>query len=137
MPLQTGNPYLDALGGSAWPAINGSVKLSFIFDVDGAAGAWTQAEAQIGAQAVAAWLDVANIDFGDPNEVAPGYTIQFLKETFANPRMLGEAATPDISPHVVRLNTSSPAWEHGLEPGGLMFSTLIHELGHALGLAHP
>ena len=79
MALDTQNPYLDALGGSAWQPINGSVKLSFIFDVSGSAGAWTAEEAQIGAQAVGAWLDVANIDFGDPNEVADGYTIQILK----------------------------------------------------------
>src|SRR2546423_741779 len=132
--LMTLNPYLNALGGSAWPAINGSVKLAFVYDPGGALGAWTFEEAQIGVGALGAWLDVANIDFGDPNEVAPGHTIELRKETFASPKLLGQSNYPDDpdQQHVVHLNASSPAWEKGLEPGGLMFQTLIHELGHAL-----
>lgn len=32
---------------------------------------------------------------------------------------------------------SGAGWSNGLFPGGLGFATLVHEIGHALGLAHP
>ena len=32
---------------------------------------------------------------------------------------------------------SGNTWSESLQPGGFGFITIIHELGHAMGLAHP
>ena len=85
-----------------------------------------------------AWSTVANVRFVEVADDAAGYgTIRFA----------WTAAGPDEQSHTyevgepgkagdVWLNADAP-WDDGFEPGSYGYSTLLHEIGHALGLAHP
>ena len=53
--------------------------------------------------------------------------------------LLGRMSPPDTDNEgQAEFNSGDVRWtEEGLQPGGFYFPTLLHELGHGLGLAHP
>jgi hypothetical protein len=55
------------------------------------------------------------------------------------PSLLGRMSPPDTDNEgQTEFNAGDERWtEAGLQPGGFSFTTLIHELGHGHGLAHP
>lgn len=153
----TGNIYVDALiwGGSWAPVLGHEATLGFSIvtgaDVGAArptAGqAWSAGEAAALRQALGFWADVANITFV---EAAPGTgdaDLTYLligdraMKRLAGPGILGFHEVPDGSdtgPLTGVFNTDGKGWtEAGLAPGGYGFVTLVHEIGHGLGLAHP
>ncbi|HEX8526580.1 M10 family metallopeptidase C-terminal domain-containing protein [Allosphingosinicella sp.] len=58
---------------------------------------------------------------------------------YRTPSLAGRMSPPDnASEGQTEFNAGDYRWtEAGLAPGGLYFDTLIHELGHGHGLAHP
>ena len=143
MALETGNPFIDALGGAAWPSdhtspVDGALLLSVYFDNDtsdghSTGGAWTDAEKAGFWDALHAWSSVANIRFREVDNASAADLIE-RKVTSADTGM-ADHNTPDQSNHVGRYVAG---WSTASgQPGGPAFETFLHELGHALGLAHP
>lgn len=114
--------------------------------------AWSTAEASALSAAFQTWSNVANVTFV---RTANRDDAQMI-ENLANSRMmpdgiLGEHGTPETAHtwgvdgiRVVGLRDQAygyyayEEWSgRGLSPGGYDFVTLVHEIGHGIGLAHP
>ena len=80
--------------------------------------------------------DIVYIEVQDRNEA------DFIFITYdGTPRVgvLGRMSPPDTQNEgQAEFNRNGPGWtEQQLQPGGFSFITLIHELGHGHGMAHP
>ena len=97
--------------------------------------AFTPEQRSLAVQALNLWSDVANVTFTEVSDAGAGGTIRF---GYANPNFnaSGWAWTPSSYPNAgdVWLNSTIA---NNLTPGSWSFGTLIHEIGHALGLKHP
>ena len=101
---------------------------------------WTAAEEAAIRAAFDAWSAVANIQFvevSNPNDA----DVWYWKGTEAEIGALGWHEVPDAGaaePLYGVFSSTSTGWTNtGLMPGGYGFVTLLHEIGHGLGLAHP
>ncbi len=151
------NAYLDALqwGGWRWedPAAAPGDPVVIRYYVENYQNtAWFSYERAALIKAFNAWSAVANISFVETNSAANAQLIERQVGESLLPGTLGEHGTPDSAangpefdgPLLLGSNNKSygyfnwQAWSQaGLKAGGYDFVTLVHELGHGLGLAHP
>lgn len=154
-PTGGANPWVDSLvWGAAWTGNTaGKVKITYAFksgldprpQIDPSTGKiWAADEAQAVRNAIAAWEAVANVDFVEVSPFSSGTDMWFwLGDEAAMEGNYGFAEVPDPennqnTPLYMVLNYEKPEWtEAARKQGGFSYAVILHELGHALGLAHP
>jgi serralysin len=148
----TNNVYLDGIlwGGERY--LSNTITYSFWGDgsesFDDSAGNitnnaynWLDYEIDAMEEALEAWENVANINFvrvadNDPNATFGFYSVD--DEQLGNGKLGRFIAPGEDGQGIGYFNWEGQGWDNsGLEQGGYGFITLLHEIGHGLGLAHP
>jgi hypothetical protein len=150
------NVYLNAIqwGGWQWTDAPAGTNIAYFFgpagqNLNGFVGsgtgnsvAWSASEQTAYRAALQEWANVANVTFTEVLSYAEADLVEWL---FNKPgsSLLGLHETPEHAAATDGTawggyNTAGVGWTtSGLAAGGFGFITLVHELGHALGLAHP
>ena len=150
----TGNTYLDGIlwGGNRWnTGTSGQISYSFWnsgtesfdnsrgFNMDLLAYNWSSVGKASMVKALDTWETVADITFVNVGDNNANATFGFY---VVNNSL--DAAGMFVPPGergagVGYFNWQNPGVDYinGNQPGDRLFTTLIHELGHGLGLAHP
>jgi len=145
----TGNVLIDTLvwGGSWTPILGHGVTLNWTTSTTGLgapAEAWTSAEIDALRAALQSWGNIANLSF--TNDPATSADLVYFKVSGATmdsitgvSGVLGYHDTPDGSAAapLQGVFNSDEFIAGNLAPGADGFLTLVHEIGHGLGLAHP
>ena len=148
MPTNGSDPWVDSLvSGGAWTDGNGgTITISwtaFQGTMDGQNSyAWTPTALAGLREALSLWESVANIDFVEVAS-ATDADAKFWWGTSGQAGgfdVLGWSDLPGYSESDtldVLFNAQDPALSGPLNKGGLGLVTMVHEIGHLLGLAHP
>jgi Ca2+-binding RTX toxin-like protein len=153
-PTDGRDPWIDSLaGGGRWSDYNGNpVKIqwtAFQGTMDGANSyAWTPVALAGLRDALSLWENVANIDFVEVTGGADA-DVKFWWGTEAQAGGADVLGWSDLPGYVeyyknpgsdvrdVLFNAQDPSLSGALDEGGLGLVTMVHEIGHLLGLAHP
>ncbi|MCF2147041.1 proprotein convertase P-domain-containing protein [Desmonostoc muscorum LEGE 12446] len=146
---KTGSIYVDSLlWGSRWKIENDNRKLTYSF-VDNQSWDDTFYNAEINAytNAIKAWSNVANfqLEYSGYNDSQAELTFHSVdSSTLGSDSILGRALPPGESSDLFGQGDVLINWEFyeddpdaELVVGSYYYNTFIHEIGHALGLAHP
>lgn len=88
-------------------------------------------------QILTLWSEVANITFIPADDHLSGDIRLFNSEVMQPKAGHARAALPDSGiGGDVFINNKNDKYEHKLDPGESSYGTLLHEIGHALGLHH-
>ncbi len=133
----SGNIMLEGIiwGGQRW---NNSQPITYFFDNAGSSSAWSTAEMDAFRAALQSFADVANITFQEVFTAGAANLVE-RKHNDTNSGSLGWHELPNGTHQAIgSFNQNGYGWDAaGLLRGGLGYSTIVHELGHGLGLAHP
>ena len=158
--MATGNKYVDSIswGNWGWYNPNGRVVIKYYFDND--YSAWSSSEKQAYRIALNEWAKVANFVVRETNNESEA---QLVEHSLSNAQINAKYGVPSGSVlfgvHDTPQNAASDffgqahgyfnyqaySWPSsgiaydtgGLKKGGWGYTTFLHELGHALGFAHP
>lgn len=143
------NPYIEALAGNSWIAAGFDNEITYFFD-DSGLRAWSEAEKTAFRDALQSWADVANIVFTesaniDDAEMTESLVSTAVLELLAGENTVGLHTSPDETGAELGLFAAdgtavSNVYAIGngaLVAGSFAYQTIVHEIGHALGLAHP
>ncbi len=133
MPLSTGNAFLDAIGGNRWanPFVN------VTFNNSGQGGAWTGAEIGAFTAAFDTWARVANVNWGFGSVPGGSNIVEFKRTSAELGTDLGRHDFPSSATHDGQFNINQSWTAAAMQRGGHTFETFVHEIGHAIGMAHP
>lgn len=136
-PTAPSNPYLLALLTDLQTPLpfkwTTNAPLKVFFD-DTGSRAWSEAEKAAAMAAFGAWQKVTNIDFLVTTDRAQADIIQTLSPSTT---FLGVADLPGATPpSTIQYSTAGTNFDT-INPGGDTYQTIIHEIGHVIGLSHP
>jgi serralysin len=150
-----GNVYVDSLiwGDTAWDVASGPVRVYFGRSVDFRAAstvhepsffqplwsasdarAWTTKEIGAFSRAMAAFSKVSGLTFSRAATVEEADIVWW--KTDLGRGVLGQHELPTSGQSWGYFNPFADSWKE-LRPGGDGLNTILHEIGHGLGLAHP
>ena len=147
----TSNIMLNGIlwGGHQWLPVGGPTTVNYYFAhadefIPGERD-WGSIEQAAYKAALQSWANVANLHFTEVFDSASAGLIEHVvPHTFWDQNgVLGEHQTPNLAPPLNGYyNFEGVGWDEtdpngGLQIGGFGYVTPLHELGHALGLAHP
>jgi len=146
----TGNVYIDSILWGGNRTESNTITYSFwkddsiddeFDDIDSESTDWSDEERAALQLGLETWANVANINFAEMSDNDDEAVLQF---TLVNNDELGDGVLGRFNPPgttgegIGHFNEKARGWGNlGLQQGGFGFITVIHEIGHGLGLAHP